>query len=79
MPKFAAVVLPDKKKMDILELIEARRKAMNISKRQLAAKADITEDYYGRIIANNSTGVAYSIVMRLAEAVGLSVLVYIKP
>ena len=65
--------------MDILELIEARREALNLTKRQLAAKADITEDYYARIVANKSTGVAYYIVMRLAEAVGLSVLVYIKP
>ena len=65
--------------MDIIEAIEARRLATGQTKREIARKAEINEDYYNKIVTGKASGVAYSIVIRLAEAVGLSVLVYIKP
>lgn len=63
--------------MDIIQAIEARRVATGQTKREIARLADINEDYYTKIVNGNAPGVAHSIVMRLAEAAGLSILVYI--
>lgn len=65
--------------MEIINTIEQLRVKNGLSKRELANKAEITEEYYWRIVTGRATGVAYNVVLRLSEAVGLSFLVYIKP
>lgn len=59
--------------------IERLRQVYDLSKRELANKAEIDEGYYWRIVTNKAPGVSYSIIQRLAEAVGVTLMHYIDP
>ena len=57
----------------ILTDIEYLRTKLGYSKRQLAALADISEEYYWRIVTGQAKGCSYTIIQSLCEVVGLQI------
>lgn len=59
--------------------IEHMRLCLGLSKRDLAISAEISEEYYWKIVTGRAPGVAYTILTHLAAQVGIKVLHYIQP
>lgn len=63
----------------LIKDIEAMRIALNMSKRELAIKAEISEEYYWRIVTGKAPGVAFLIIEKLCNCLGIYIIHYIKP
>ena len=57
---------------EIIKLIDRQREIMGFSKREFAIMADITPEYYSKVIHGHAD-VSFSVVLSLAKAVNLSI------
>jgi DNA-binding Xre family transcriptional regulator len=58
---------------NIIEKIEQHRLLLGYSKRKLASMADISEEYYWRIVTGKAPGVAFSVIESLCKAVYINI------
>ena len=58
---------------ELTQIMEKIRLNLGLSKRELAIKADISEEYYWRIVTGQAPGVAFNIVERLCKALNISI------
>ena len=65
--------------MQIIKDIEHMRQVNGLSKRELASRAEISEEYYWRIYTGKAPGVAFNVILSLSEAVGIEIHHGIKP
>jgi len=61
----------------IYAAIEKNRLKKGLQRQEVAASADISREYYTKVIEGKAPGVAHSIIQRLCEAVGIKILYYI--
>lgn len=64
---------------EIIKHIEVMRLKLRLSKRKLSALADISEEYYWRIVTGVAPGCSYTILQALCIATGLQIKVFIDP
>jgi transcriptional regulator with XRE-family HTH domain len=57
---------------EIIQLIDRQREIMGISKRSLASIAEITPEYYSKVLHGHAD-VSFSVILSLAKAVNLSI------
>lgn len=58
---------------ELMQLMEKMRLNLGLSKRELAIKADITEEYYWKIVTGKAPGVADAITKALCKALHIKV------
>ena len=63
---------------EIIKQIEIMRIHLGYSKRRLSKEADISEEYYWRIITGKAPGCAAEIIERLAKSVGIEIVAHIN-
>lgn len=63
---------------ELVVSIEKMRRHKGLSKRNLAEMADISEEYYWKIITGKAPGCSYEIINNLCDAVGIMMLTYIS-
>jgi len=63
---------------EIIKDIEKMRVIQGITKRSLSNLADISEEYYWRIVTGNAKGCSYEIIGKLCQVVGIQLFHTIK-
>lgn len=63
----------------VTELIEKLRVFQGLTKRDLARKTGISEEYYWRIVTGKAPGCAYNIISSLCQSVGIVIIHSIDP
>lgn len=58
--------------MELLQQIDKQRELMGISKRELASKADITPEYYSKVL-HDKADVSFRVLKDLAKAVNFEI------
>lgn len=63
---------------DIIKTIEKMRVIRGITKRSLSIRAEISEEYYWRIVTGHAPGCSYDIISKLCQCVGIQLNYAIK-